>query len=397
MKLNHVISTVKRYLCISVILILSFGVYGKTTKTNTAGSWTNAGIWDNGLPGAGDDVVIRHAITYNTSYSVSGTGSLTINNGGSLIDAPGGSTFDLTIENSGQLIVDGTLRIEGDFELKNNSDLFVRSCDTLEVGETTLENNGDIEIDSCAVLIFNGDLGIKNNIDLDAGGFIRVNGDVEIQNNAEILGTGNLSTSGSVDIKNSAEVFGSKVSCPTGPCFYGTGFPLSLRLVSFNAQPNEWGYVVLYWKIHDEEDVLYYEIQKSYDTKDWIEIEQVKPEGSDSYNEYMVETERSFETVYYRLYALETSGRALTSNVEVISGKPDINEVQPGIYPNPAKDRIQVKGDVSSIQIISLEGRVVISTQNPQSFDLSQLSPGLYQVSLLTARGENHHETLIIQ
>lgn len=88
-------------------LLLGNAASAKTTETTADGNWTNASIWNNGVPVSGDSIRVKNLVTMNTDITLSGSGSLTIDNSGSLIDAPGGSSFDLTVENSAKLTLMG--------------------------------------------------------------------------------------------------------------------------------------------------------------------------------------------------------------------------------------------------------------------------------------------------
>lgn len=59
------------------------------------------------------------------------------------------------------------------------------------------------------------------------------------------------------------------------------------------------------------------------------------------------------------------------------------------IYPNPAKDLITIKGieKVSSAHIYTLTGRYMKSNRNPNTIDVSDLSPGTYTLLIELPEG----------
>lgn len=371
-------------------------VQAKTTSSVGPGLWTNAGTWNNGVPAAGDIVIVNHAVTYNTNYTVSGSGSLTVNSPGSLIDAPGGADFDLTLVNSGSLVVNGTLRIEGDFNMRNNSTLNVNGCDTLETGDSEIENNTTLTIATCGAWIVNGDLDLENNTGIDADGFIQVNGDVESRNNAQITGNGNLWASGEVDIRNSSSIFGSTTDCPTGPCFYGSGFPLALKLVYFGIGNVGNDFSELTWTVEDESEVMYYEIQQSTDGNYWTEYEHVKPLGLKENTSYTLSVPNTDAALYFRLLALELSGQVIRSHIVAIETNTNTSQIEISFYPNPARDRVYLKGVYSSFAIYSIHGDLV-KQGSASTIDVSDLSKGLYTLQITGVNYERYSSSLIIQ
>lgn len=70
------------------IFIMSFVVFSQQTITSVAdGLATNPMVWDcTCIPQTSDDITINHAIQMNSDWLVNGSGSLTVSNGGSLIE-----------------------------------------------------------------------------------------------------------------------------------------------------------------------------------------------------------------------------------------------------------------------------------------------------------------------
>ncbi|MCB0736037.1 MAG: T9SS type A sorting domain-containing protein [Bacteroidetes bacterium] len=65
-------------------------------------------------------------------------------------------------------------------------------------------------------------------------------------------------------------------------------------------------------------------------------------------------------------------------------GTPTISVSNPievlSVYPNPAIETIQFKSIVNNIQIIGLNGRVLLQNQQENSLEISSLVPGVYQI-----------------
>ena len=378
-------------------LLLGNAASAKTTETTADGNWTNASIWNNGVPVAGDSIRVKNLVTMNTDITLSGSGSLTIDNSGSLIDAPGGSSFDLTVENSAKLTLNGNLTIEGKLEFKNNSVINLNACDTLVCGEAVIQNNADFNIASCAVWIINGDLTLENNIGIDADGFIQVNGNVESKNNATVVGNVNLSSTGTINQSNSSNIFGSTADCNSGPCFFGTGFPLSIELVNFETSIGNNHNVSIRWEVYDEDEVLFYLIEKSIGGLIWTKLSMVESDGFE-YNNYQISDEvPAAQLTYYRLKIIESNGQEVHSNIELVESKADnAGHIDIQVYPNPAHDFVKISGQFSNYQIRSFDGKLLLSGQN-QEVNLSELSAGMYFVNIQKLDGLMEVKTLVLR
>jgi hypothetical protein len=387
-----------KYVITLLVVLMSAVVVGKTTKTTQDGNWSNGATWDNGVPVAGDVILINHIVDMDTDIDVSGSGSMTIGVGGRLVDGAGGSAYKLTIENNATFTVDGGyIKIEGELNVKNNTDVYVRGCDTVITGSTVLENNGDFSVDSCAVWIVNGDVEIKNNVDVFVDGFVKVYGEVETSNNAEMTGTGNISTTGSVNQNNGASLFGSGADCPSGPCFYGSGFPLPLSIVSFELSKVDEVDLEVLWKVHDEDEVLYHEVQRSLDGSNWELVEQVSSEGNSGYNEYKIMDSPGTGTFYYRLYSLQFSGRAEISEIRTVSFEDRFGVSNSfKFYPNPARDLLKFSGDFHSVTVMGIDGKFIKETSS-NSLDISDLAAGFYSLRVLNSNQTESLHKLIVQ
>jgi hypothetical protein len=68
------------------------------------------------------------------------------------------------------------------------------------------------------------------------------------------------------------------------------------------------------------------------------------------------------------------------------------------IYPNPAKDILQVKGmDVASVKIYSLTGQMVKEVQNSAVVNVSDIETGIYVIDVKDRNDIRYKELIIIE
>ena len=115
-----------------------------------------------------------------------------------------------------------------------------------------------------------------------------------------------------------------------------------------------------------------------------------------------------FNTYYYKIVAVygantEDECFAMPANVRYLDntyilevaltdGVEENNDDMVSIYPNPAKDKINVKGnDIQNVTVYNVVGQVVYRNDNTDSvqvIDLSSMPSGIYMVKVDTANGE---------
>lgn len=91
----------------------------------------------------------------------------------------------------------------------------------------------------------------------------------------------------------------------------------------------------------------------------------------------------------------ETTGGyvILVSNIKVVesgsvTGIDDVESAQVAVYPNPANDMIMVEAEnVNLVQVMDINGRVVLSSERAGRLDVSALASGVYVVRVVCADG----------
>lgn len=189
------------------------------TSTVSSGNWTDAAVWNAGVPGANTNTTVNSALILDQNITI-GTGDYIFNQ--SVTDLSGGSNHTLTATTAGGVldITAGTTTFGGAANISNMT-LIVRSGATLILGGLTIGNGTTITIQANATLIVNGNvLNSNSGGTFSLNGLFQINGNYTTDNgNIDVLGTGNLYTTGSIETQGaSSEIFGNSGDCATGPC-----------------------------------------------------------------------------------------------------------------------------------------------------------------------------------
>ncbi|MEM7299153.1 MAG: T9SS type A sorting domain-containing protein, partial [Bacteroidota bacterium] len=66
------------------------------------------------------------------------------------------------------------------------------------------------------------------------------------------------------------------------------------------------------------------------------------------------------------------------------------------VYPNPTKAVINFSDEIQSLNIYTIEGRLLLEEQEPlRSYDLSNHPEGTYIIKVLTSSGSQHSYKII--
>lgn len=159
--------------------------------------------------------------------------------------------------------------------------------------------------------------------------------------------------------------------------------PLPLQLISFSAVPAI-DKVLLKWVTASETNNDFFTVERSNDGKTWENLFQVKSLGnassSQDYNE--IDLNPYLGTSYYRLKQTQINGKSKYSNTAVVNFNKQ-KDISLAIYPNPASGILYLSTNTIeeySIEIISTQGKTVLSAQNAQQVDISHLSNGHYTI-----------------
>lgn len=141
-----------------------------------------------------------------------------------------------------------------------------------------------------------------------------------------------------------------------------------------------------------ENRISKFQLQHSVDGITYSTISTFTPKGDNSEYEYLHETPISGKN-YYRIVFVEPSGDYKVSSIVTTTVSCDNNEPVLVLYPNPARDYINISGLVGpyEIRIINMNGRVVtaVSTTNTtENIDISMLPAAPYIVQAMSSKNK---------
>ncbi|MBK6354058.1 MAG: T9SS type A sorting domain-containing protein [Saprospiraceae bacterium] len=159
---------------------------------------------------------------------------------------------------------------------------------------------------------------------------------------------------------------------------------LPIRLVDFTAEISKNGSIEIRWQTAVEQNVSHFVIEKSFDGRNFKDFQKVKAAGnSNVLKNYYIETlPTNINLVnYFRLKMFDLDGSYTIS--KIASTKND-RAKKLRIYPNPASGVLVVEArenlSPQLSKITDLNGKIINCPilNDPLTFDISQLQPGVY-------------------
>ncbi len=153
--------------------------------------------------------------------------------------------------------------------------------------------------------------------------------------------------------------------------------PLPVTLTSFSGSLKN-DVASLQWNTGIENNFDSFEIEKSTNGKNYVKIATITAKGN--FSAYAYDTPQSEPTAYYRLQLINDDGTSLIYSKTVTLSQRDGGNVS--VYPNPAKDCINI--NVASAGVVSIydTGGRLIKTQSLQTglnrIKISNLNVGVY-------------------
>jgi beta-glucanase (GH16 family) len=171
---------------------------------------------------------------------------------------------------------------------------------------------------------------------------------------------------------------------------------LPVEYTNFWAQQQEENRVVLHWITNWEEDVDYFEVQKSSDLRTWETIGKVTAKG-EAYHYQLLDKSPFFGQNYYRFKSVDLDGTMVFSEVIAIK----IKEETIVVYPNPFGNKLTVIGkDISFVEIFNLAGqkmkRIHLNGHDQVlSISVADLPKGIYLVKVFSSTHLRYVEQFI--
>lgn len=171
-----------------------------------------------------------------------------------------------------------------------------------------------------------------------------------------------------------------------------TGSTLPLHLISFTGSVLQSGKNQLQWKTANEDNVDFFEIQRSDNGNTYSLLLKHSAVGTGDNSYQVVDINPVNGLNYYRLKMTDKDGRFTYSSIIRLKNNGNTGF---SLFPNPAKNNLIVTHPVGReqafIQIVQGDGKVVykqtISVGAVQSsLDISALTPGLYFVSVYSGK-----------
>ncbi len=177
---------------------------------------------------------------------------------------------------------------------------------------------------------------------------------------------------------------------------------MPVNLLSFEAVAMG-NYVSLDWSTASEINNMGFDVEVSYDNKNWNRF--VFVDGNGNSNVVVKYNAKDMNPVngvnYYRLKQMDFDGKYEYSGITVV----DFNKRTPVIFnysPNPAEHIVYVKHNINKdyqLRIYSVDGRLIIDKamqSADSSIDISVLVAGFYNI-VLTTNNETKVYKLIVK
>lgn len=173
--------------------------------------------------------------------------------------------------------------------------------------------------------------------------------------------------------------------------------------------PLTWGTVRAYrqnsqlfieWEVLQENNVGYFNIEKSFDGASWSPIIRNIPARDLTSPQQYQQTDPVYspEKIFYRIKEVDLDAKYSYSAIVVVSAENTRNTFV--LYPNPVGDRFYIRGDnmaeLKQVQLFSSSGVLLNTWEGPQdSYPVDQSATGGYYVRLTKTDGSIQYETLV--
>ena len=185
---------------------------------------------------------------------------------------------------------------------------------------------------------------------------------------------------------------------------FGSNAVLPVDLIHFDVNAVANHHTDLYWSTASEINNSHFEIERSYDGRNFEAIGEVAGNGNSQHRIDYSYTDASVSklenTVFYRLKQVDFDGAFEYSDIRVVRFDDVGNKLQLVAYPNPMNDKLNVMLSLSSgekyqLQVINSKGALVyqknhLFSNGLHNLDLSQWNEGMYTLKVTSNQGTRH-------
>jgi len=143
----------------------------------------------------------------------------------------------------------------------------------------------------------------------------------------------------------------------------------------------------LEWSTASETNFSHFVLERSYDGNNWESMDKIYGTNSTSGADYTNSFPSSSIDSYLRLKMIDLDGTFYFSNTLSVTSHQDIRK---SVYPNPAIDKLYLNGtNTNEVKVVNNMGvEVVLPVLSNNSFDVSSLHSGYYNIIISNARGK---------
>lgn len=325
---------------------------------------------------------INTGITQFTNKSEYNITTMTISGSSTIVRIKG------NIIVSGTLTVNGaTLIVEGSLRIKNEAVVNVEEG-ALVMVTGVVESNGHANLSNDSNFAACGGLTGSNNFNLSVGDNSMGN---ECNTYLPGAGYGDLGVLALIT-EELTEIL-KDVDIDVPEVVLESILPLPIELTYFVARQTSEG-VKFEWQTASEKDNDYFTIEYSTDALNFSELATVNGAGTST---EIINYEYNYSTnatgvIYYRLRQTDYDGQSDCSDIVALTlaghQTANVSNIDIKIYPNPATDYVQIKGDgIVSVEFVNASGRVLSAAGLQASYSISNLPQGINYVIVHTTQG----------
>lgn len=179
-----------------------------------------------------------------------------------------------------------------------------------------------------------------------------------------------------------------------------TTMPLPVELTHFSVEC-EGEEAFLTWKVETEQNISFYQIERSEDGQEWIIVGSESPRNSGNSETYIFKNGENIigKTVFYRLEVFEMDGTSTYSSILSANCENLAPVVQ--VFPNPISEDYlklfleQSKASLTKIQVVNVLGQIVYENKfqlerGANQFEIENINwaSGIYTITLTTTEWE---------